>query len=77
MAMFEHKSHYVKSIKTLLSWRPDQDDSLKALIKEGKTLHFIAKEIRKKPFAIIMRMRYISGYEQRDSIWTMPDPVWS
>lgn len=71
--MIEEKPHYVKSIKTLLAWRPDQDDCLKALIKEGKSLHVIAKEMRKKPFAVIMRMRYISGYEQRDSIWTMPE----
>lgn len=71
MALFENKSHYVKSIETLVSWRPDQDNHLKALIKEGKSLYDIAKALRKKPFAIIMRMRYISGYEKEDSIWTM------
>lgn len=75
MALFESNAHFERNINQATNWTSEEDAQLKALIKEGKTLHFIAKEMKRKPFAIIMHIRYMTGFESHDTKGTKPEKL--
>lgn len=73
MAQFESKEHFERRVKQFKRWSPEEDIVLKDLIKQGKLLKEIADILGKSMFAVIMRTRHISGFENLNAKGSMPD----
>lgn len=66
MALFDHKE-YERRVKQYRDWSKEETEKLKALAKSELSLHEVAKQLNKSKFAVLMRIRDISGLEVRDS----------
>lgn len=72
MALFENKDNIESKVKQMREWTTEETEVLKSMIKEKRPLGEIAKALNKKDFAVIMRTRYISGFEDRNAKGTKP-----
>lgn len=72
MALFENKDYIESNVKQMRDWTPEETESLKSLIKEKRSLSEIARTLNKKDFAVIMRTRFISGFENKNTKGTKP-----
>ena len=71
MAYFENKQ-FMKTVKQARLWTDEQDAQLKQLCKTDESVFEVARTLDKHPFAVILRMRFLSGYESRNAKGTKP-----
>lgn len=71
MAYFDNIK-FEKTIKQARHWTDEQDAKLKELCRTDASVFEVARTLDKHPFAIILRIRHLSGYESNNAKGTKP-----